>query len=116
MASYVYINITENHFKVWGYDLFVDQNSGEVIAYWGRIGISMQRLNKNRKQFDIAANAFDYARKKCDEKLCKGYKGFPNWLYFQMIQSSRGIAALIEKISNMDIGQQYWSNPKRKSH
>lgn len=115
MAHYVYINISAHHFKVWGFDCFCGNDStGQVITYWGRIGICMQRLCKKEKSFERYSQADYYCHKKIEEKLCKGYVGFPNWLYFQMIESPRGIAALIEKVSNMAGGQDYWQNPKKQ--
>lgn len=104
MSQYVFVNITENHFKVWGYDWFSNtQNSeNELIAYYGRIGLPMQHLNKHRKTFACWYDARMYIKKKIDEKICKGYVALPNSMYFQMIQSPRGIAALIGIIKKME--------------
>ena len=114
MAAYVFVNITDNHFKVWGYDLFYapDEGAGETITYWGRIGQPMHKLNKKRKSFDYAPDAYGYAQQKVDEKLWKGYKAIPNSLYFVLIESAKGIAKLISIVEKM--GEVHYYEPPKK--
>ena len=113
MSAYVFVNISDNHFKVWGFDAFTSETQNEVIAYYGRIGIPMQHLRKHRKIFDRWYDARKYVSDKIQEKICKGYKGVPNCFYFQMIQSPRGIAALIEKVSHLSWDDPYWRGKNR---
>jgi len=115
MAAYVFVNITAGHFKVWGYDFFSSDNGGQVITYWGRIGLPMQHLTKNNKHFENSGDGFDYCRKKCDEKFCKQYKAIPNWLYFSLIETATGIAKLIKIIKQMGEVQYYEPPQKRKT-
>jgi predicted DNA-binding WGR domain protein len=78
----VYVNIKDNHFKVWGCDCFSSDSESEVITYWGRIGVPMQRLQKNRKKFGSFAEASGYVMRKVREKRAKGYESMPNHVYF----------------------------------
>lgn len=98
MAQYVYVNIKNGSFKVWGYDAFSqDSGESEVITYWGKIGTPMQKLRKNKKQFKRWGDAYDYLMDKTKEKKCKGYKIMKNYKYFDAI-SSKPLSSLIQMI------------------
>ena len=117
MSAYVFVNISDNHFKVWGHDGFCSDKTGEheIITYWGRIGLPMYRLQKHKKYIDNFHDARKYIFAKIAEKICKGYKGIPNGMYFQMIQSPRGIAALIEKVKHLEETHETYYQNKRKT-
>ena len=59
--EFVYVNIKDNHFKVWGCDLYSNIKTGEsnVISYFGKIGVSMQRLRKNNRFFKDYHSAYE---------------------------------------------------------
>ena len=96
----IYVNITENHFKVWGYTYFIDNLRGThtIIAYWGKIGLQMDRLQKKEKVFFTRSDAHDYIWLKIDEKIGKGYSSMPNWQYWDAISSGKPISQLIRLI------------------
>ena len=101
MAEYVFLNISSGSFKVWGYDAF-SQKSGEseVITYWGKIGIPMHKLRKNRKEFNRWGEAYDYVIMKIKEKKCKGYRMMKNYKYFDAI-SDKPLSSLIQMIESL---------------
>jgi len=105
MANDVWVNISDNHFKVWGFDCFED-NTGkcDVITYWGRIGLSMQKLAKNTKQFPGYFDAYDYIMDKIKEKGAKGYKRIPNHIYFSFTYGDKPLSQLIQLIENNQTG------------
>lgn len=100
MAEHIYVNIDNQHFKVWGYDSFVKCDNGEttVITYWGRIGLPMCRLRKNEMTFPIKEKAQDYIWNKIQEKIKKGYVAMPNWQYFEAITEEKPLYQLINLI------------------
>lgn len=100
MAENVYVNIDNHHFKVWGYDSFVKHDSEEttIITYWGRIGLPMCRLNKNKLTFPIKEKAQDYIWNKIQEKIKKGYISIPNSQYFEAISQEKPLYQLINLI------------------
>lgn len=95
----VWVNIKDNHFKIWGCDCFTQANGEtEVIAYYGKIGLSMQKLHKHRKEFNTYADAYDYIRNKIDEKACKGYMTIANGKYFDLINCEKPLSTLVKYI------------------
>lgn len=96
MADIIYFNIEPGHFKVWGFDVFKGENGypSTVITYWGRIGVPMERLPKNKKEFLTYREAYDYAWSKIFEKQAKGYYPMPNWQYFGAIYEEKPIGQL----------------------
>ena len=100
MAENVYVNIDNQHFKVWGYDSFVKHDGEEttVITYWGRIGLPMYKLRKNEIIFPIKEKAQDYIWNKIHEKIEKGYMAMPNWQYFEAISEEKPLYQLINLI------------------
>lgn len=103
MAEIVWVHISDGHSKVWGYDCFTQEASGEteVITYWGRIGLSMSKLQKNHKQFKRFFDAYDYVRDKVDEKQAKGYKRMPNHTYFGLIHDDVPLSLIYATIENL---------------
>jgi len=97
----VYVNINGNHFKMWGFDLFQNSTTGEtnMISYWGRIGISMSKLQKKTKIFKTYADAYDYAWAKMREKQDKGYWTIPNSQYFSVINDDKPLSQLINLVN-----------------
>jgi len=100
MANMVWVNIEDNHFKIWGFDIFQDNTTGEceLITYWGRIGTPMQKLAKNKKPFRNYPDAYDYIMDKIKEKNAKGYKQMPNHEYFEYTYQDKPLSQLIEQI------------------
>ena len=96
MASEIYFNIDNGHFKIWGYDLFSNdiKKEYEAITYYGRIGTQMQKLRKTRKVFESYIDAYDYIWNKIQEKTrCNGYYSMPNSQYFDAIINEKPIEA-----------------------
>lgn len=99
MSKFVYTNILKYSFKMWGYDLFVsDDGSAEVIVYWGRIGLPMDRLFKKRKYFQTHNEAYLYIKERLIAKKSKGYKAIENYKYFDAILNGEPLSILIFKI------------------
>lgn len=102
MAEIVWVHISNGHSKVWGFDCFTQANDEtEVITYWGRIGLTMDKLQKNRKQFTHFGDAHDYVRNKVDEKQFKGYKRMPNHQYFGLIHQDAPLSLIYATIENL---------------
>jgi predicted DNA-binding WGR domain protein len=103
MANDVWVNILDNHFKVWGFDCF-SQDNGEatVTTYWGKIGLPMQRLNSKTKPFPSYADAYDYIMLKIREKDAKGYKRIPNHRYFEYTYSDKPLSELVALIESIE--------------
>lgn len=116
MSNYVFINISDNHFKVWGFDCWqCDDGTGSITTYWGKIGKRMQYLQKHTKEYKRWYDAYDYCKKKVEEKFCNRYVAIPNWMYFQMIESPKGINKLIEIYKKMySLGLKYFNNKELK--
>lgn len=97
----VYINMNGNHFKVWGFDMFSNTATGEcdVVSYWGRIGVSMSKLQKKKKTFKTYADAYDYVWAKMREKQDKGYWTMPNSQYFGAINDEKPLFQLVNLIN-----------------
>lgn len=74
MAKYIYFHIWNNHFKMWGYECYRNNDNGEVriIFYWGRIKDSLSGLQQKEKTLDYW-DGYSLINKKVDEKLRKGY-------------------------------------------
>jgi len=91
MAQPVWVNILDNHSKVWGYDFFSKEGGGSntIITYYGKIGLSMQNLRKTEKEFNNYYDARDYVMQKIKEKEQKGYIQIPNHKYFGFICDNR---------------------------
>ena len=97
MTEEIYFNIDNGHFKVWGYNSLVDDTKDEwtIITYWGRVGITMYKLRKNKKTFSGHADAYDYIWNKIKEKLNKGYHTMPNSQYFDSIIDEKPLRQLV---------------------
>lgn len=106
MASSVWVNIESGHFKVWGFDAFHQEDTGEgrIITYWGKIGLPMHKLRKHEKTFTSWGDAYNYARAKVDEKLWKGYKAIANGKYFDFIYNDKPLSELIQAIERIKEG------------
>ena len=50
--SDVWLNVQDNHFKIWGCDLFKGEKESRVITYWGKIGLTMDCMQKKEKTFE----------------------------------------------------------------
>ena len=100
MANEVYVNIKDNHFKVWGYDCFVSTTGQEssVTTYWGKIGVTMDKLQKKEKTFPTNWAARDFVWSKINEKINKGYNSIPNWQYFGAINEGKPVSQLVRLI------------------
>ena len=68
MASQIFFNIDNGHFKICGFDVFRGDKESQVITYYGRIGTPMCKLRKTTKTFQYYADAYDYAWNKINEK------------------------------------------------
>lgn len=103
MAEIVWVHINNGHSKVWGYDCFTQEATGEteVITYWGRIGLPMHKLQQKRKQFPRFFDAYDYIRAKVDEKDFKGYKRMPNHQYFGLIHQDAPLSLIYAAIEHI---------------
>jgi len=98
MAEYVFVNIQNGSFKVWGYDAFTQESGkSEIITYWGKIGLPMHKLRKNRKHFPSWCKAHDYVMDKIKEKKCKGYKLMKNHKYFGAMDN-KSLSSLVQMI------------------
>lgn len=97
MANEVYVNIKDNHFKVWGYDCFVTEKTGEaeITTYWGKIGLPLCNLQSKKKSFSSSFEAREFIWKKIGEKIDKGYNSMPNWQYFGAITDKKPMSQLI---------------------
>jgi len=97
----VYVNMNGNHFKMWGFDMFGNEITGEtkITSYWGRIGVSMGKLQKKTKTFKTYFDAYDYISVKIREKQDKGYWTMPNSQYFDAIIDEKPLFQLVNLIN-----------------
>ena len=86
MAKHIYFHIWNNHFKMWGYDSYYNNDNGQVrvIFYWGSIKDSLGLLQQKEKIMDYW-DAHDLIKKKIDEKLHKGYVAVLNADYHKFV-------------------------------
>lgn len=101
LAEYIYFNIWNNHFKMWGYESYKNVNTSkvQVIFYWGRIADSLQKLQTLEKDFKYW-DTIDLIRKKIDEKLRKGYVAVLNSDYTKFSGGQISIGHFIQVIEN----------------
>lgn len=73
--SNFHINLSDKSQKVWGFCSYSNEKEGEydIIFYYGRIGIPMQKLTKANKSFSSSYDCHVYLQKKIKEKLHKDY-------------------------------------------
>ena len=96
MASEIYFNIDDGHFKIWGYDMFRGEKETTIITYYGIIGKPMYKLRKNKKVFSSWSSAYDYVWDKIKEKTnFHGYYSMPNGQYFSCIDNNSPISQLV---------------------
>lgn len=93
----VYINIKDNHFKIWGCDLYRNGKTEETtaVSYWGKIGLTMDKLRRKVKIFHTYREAYDYMWDKIKEKIEKGYNSIPNSQYFDSVNNNKPLSQLI---------------------
>jgi predicted DNA-binding WGR domain protein len=103
MANFVFCNIKGTSFKVWGFDVYVNDKTNEsnVITYFGKIGVSMQRLRKCNKLF-TGGEAITYANAKIKEKQAKGYVPVLNHKYFELVDSNADTKKYFELIGKYE--------------
>ena len=99
--SLIYVNALRNSFKVWGGNLYVNiqTSQSELITYFGRIGMPMQKLRQHTKTFNSSTEAQDFFYKKMQEKRRTGYLPIENHIYFQYVDTKplSELMTLIEK-------------------
>lgn len=100
MAKDVWVNIWDGHFKVWGFDLFQDNNGGncELTLYWGKIGLPMEQLTQKKKPFGCYADAYDYIMDKIKTRGAHGYRRMPNHIYFPYTYEEKPLSELVQYI------------------
>ncbi len=98
MSEIVWACVNNGSFKVWGFDCFTNEKTGEtnIITYFGRIGRTMQELRKINKWFKSYGDTYDYIMQKIKDKDCN-YIRFSNPRYFELINSNK-ISTLIKEI------------------
>lgn len=100
MSEYIYFNIWNGHFKMWGFDTFENNDTGEwrLILYWGKIKNNLSKLQKKEKKFDGYWDCFDYIKDTIDGKLRKGYVRLENRVYSQYSCGEITLTELVKKI------------------
>jgi len=86
-------------FKVWGAQGFVNEQTGEgeVIYFYGRIGLRMDQLTSRRVRGKWAEIATE-ARRRWEEKVRGEYTSVPAHEYWGAVEAFQDtIEALIEK-------------------
>lgn len=89
MSSTILIHSSRYSQKVWGYDVYVNNQTGKsnVITFYGKLGKSMQKLTKRNKWFDNFADCHNWIMKKVDKKRReKGYFICKRSEYFDKIE------------------------------
>lgn len=89
MSDNIYFHIWDNHFKMWGYKEYLNNNNNDVkiILYYGRIQKDLEKLRNSEKIFidneKISAKdeAKKYIRSRIRNKLRKGYIPINNSIY-----------------------------------
>ena len=98
MAREIYFHIWNNHFKMWGYDCYVQKDQTEIALYWGRIGQSLSDLQQKRKIFSEYWDAYDYIKNKVDDKLRKGYVAIKNSEWTKYVGEETSLSDFIKLI------------------
>ena len=102
MSEYIYFNVWDGCFKMWGFDIFQDGETGEcrLIVYFGGIHRSIHKLRKMEKPFSNFGDCYDYIMDNMKEKRAKGYIALKNSIYTEWSISEQPISALIQEIEN----------------
>ena len=87
MAKYIYFHIWNNHFKMWGYDCYRNEEAKEyrILCYWGKIADNLSKLQQKEKAFNWFGDAYDFISEKIDDKLRKGYVAVLNTDYHKFV-------------------------------
>jgi hypothetical protein len=93
MSDKIYFHIWDNHFKMWGYKEYLNNNNNKevkIVLYYGRIQKDMEKLRHSEKIFIDNEKVYakdeakKYIRSRIRNKLRKGYnnsskKSIKNW-------------------------------------
>ena len=100
MSEYIFFNIWDGHFKMWGYDTYKDNNTDEwkLVTYWGKIRDGLSKLQTKEKIFKDNWGCLDYIREKIDDKLRKGYVRLENKVYSRYSCGEITLSELVKEI------------------
>lgn len=102
MSEFIFFNIWDGHFKMWGYDCYQNDDTGEtrLITYWGKIQNTLQKLQQKEKIYprEQYFDCMDYIHKSIDDKLSKGYIRLENSIYTKYVCGEITLDKLIEEI------------------
>jgi len=106
MAEYTYFNIWDNHFKMWGYEAYQNEENGSIriCFYWGKIADTLQKLQAKEKHVPSCADAYSLIQKKTDEKLRKGYVAVNSTDYSKYSCGEISLSQLIDIIESQKRG------------
>jgi len=102
MSKYIYFNIWNNHFKMWGYESYgaIDGSEYRIVCYWGKIADTLQKLQSREKLFYERWGAYDFVSAKIEDKLRKGYVEIENTEYTKYSCGEITLSQLIKTIEN----------------
>lgn len=103
MAELIWFNIWDGHFKMWGFDMYSNEKTGEsnVIIYYGRITDSLQKLRKLNKKFKTYFDCYDYIMAKIKDKDSKGYIQLQNSDWGKFTTGEISLSELIAMIESV---------------
>jgi len=102
MSKYIYFHIWDNHFKMWGYESYRNEEKKEyrILCYWGKIANSLSKLQSKEKVLNWFGDAYDFISKKVDEKINKGYVAVKNTEYTKYSSGEITLSQLINIIES----------------
>ena len=100
MAEYVYVNIKETSFKIWGYDFCLAEKNAKTILfmYRGRIGLPMEKLQRYKKVFDTLLEAEQYLKEALQRRKYKKYVKVKYYPYFKLISANKPLWEVLRYI------------------
>lgn len=106
MSKYIFFNIWNEHFKMWGFDVYSngDTNEYTLTTYYGKIRDSISKLTIRKKDFPDRWSCLDYIDNKINDKLAKGYVRMENVEYGKYTCGEITLSELVAKIEQQKVG------------